>query len=103
MNTEVIEKVKEIMGLALELNPTPTKQKTTGCKPTVFVNFSGHTSGLDVGVCERGWLPNETKETTNVYVDSPDAAAQLDDVIDYLNGLIDDAKASAAARDEAAT
>lgn len=51
----VQQKFLRIMELALQLNSTPTKNATTGNKPTIFVDFSGHIAGLDVSVCSRGW------------------------------------------------
>lgn len=49
------EKVLKIMQLALEINDTPTKQETTGDKPTVFVDFSGHVCTLSVQIHSHGW------------------------------------------------
>ncbi len=51
----VQQKFLRIMELALRLNGTPTKKAKTGNKPTVFVDFSGHTSELIVSVYSRGW------------------------------------------------
>lgn len=51
----VQQKFLRIMELATQLNSTPTKNATTGNKPTVFVDFSGHVADLNVSVCSRGW------------------------------------------------
>jgi hypothetical protein len=53
--SEAREIVKQIFNLALAINPNDTKQETTGGKPTVFVNFSGHVVGIDVSIYRNGW------------------------------------------------
>ena len=61
----VRNRVKEIVGLAMLINDTPTTRKETGDKPTVFVDFSGHTCGLIVAVCEKGWDREPPYNETN--------------------------------------
>ena len=48
------------MALALEFNGRSTKCECTGSKPTIFVNFSGHTCELDVNICTQGWTFHNT-------------------------------------------
>ena len=52
---ETREIVKQIFNLALAVNPNDTEQDTTGNKPTVFVNFSGHIAGVEVEIYHDGW------------------------------------------------
>lgn len=54
MTKKVKSKVLEIMALALEFNGRSTKCECTGSKPTIFVNFSGHTCELDVNIYTQG-------------------------------------------------
>lgn len=51
----VRKKVLEIMELAMLINDSPTKQRLTGEKPTVFIEFSGHCCSLDVKIYPKGW------------------------------------------------
>lgn len=60
MTKKVKSKVLEIMALALEFNGRSTKCECTGSKPTIFVNFSGHTCELDVNICTQGWTFHNT-------------------------------------------
>ena len=47
--------VKQIFNLALAINSNCTLKETTGEKPTVFVNFSGHIAGVEVNIHPTGW------------------------------------------------
>lgn len=60
MTKKVKSKVLEIIALALEFNGRSTKCECTGSKPTIFVNFSGHTCELDVNICTQGWTFHNT-------------------------------------------
>ena len=51
------EKIKRIIALALQLNPSRTQQEVTGSKPTVFVDFYGHVGQVEVRVYKNGWKP----------------------------------------------
>jgi hypothetical protein len=51
----VNRKAQRILELAMKINNMPTKRKTTGDKPTVFVCFSGHINVLEVEVYMNGW------------------------------------------------
>ena len=52
---EAREIVKQIFHLALAINSNITERETTGEKPTVFVNFSGHIAGVEVEIYHDGW------------------------------------------------
>ena len=52
---ETREIVKQIFNLALAVNSNITERETTGEKPTVFVNFSGHIAGVEVEIYHDGW------------------------------------------------
>ena len=71
---EAREIVKEIFTLALAINANQTNQSTTGNKPTVFVNFSGHVAGIDVRIYPNGWSSSN----------------EIDDVITSYTFWIDD-------------
>ena len=47
--------LKQIFNLALAINSNCTQKETTGEKPTVFVNLSGHIAGVEVTIYPTGW------------------------------------------------
>ena len=63
---EAREIVKQIFDLALEINPNDTAQDKTGEKPTVFVNFSGHVTGIDVRIYRNGWISSDDVDDDEV-------------------------------------
>lgn len=53
------KKVHEALEMVLEINTTQVRlQRVTGCKPTAFFSFSGHTAGISVGIYPDGWGKN---------------------------------------------
>lgn len=48
-------KVLQIVMYATLLNDSPTSQKITGYKPTVFLDFSGHIAKISVDIHTDGW------------------------------------------------
>ena len=86
-------KVRLIINLAMMVDDSPTTHRKTGDKPTVFVNFSGHTCGLIVAVCEKGWDReppyNETNFEMVVYLnnESSEVIKSLDIIIEKLNDI----------------
>lgn len=88
MDVEVTKLVLDITRLALQLNPTQTKQEITGDKPTVFLEFLGHTCCLNVKVCENGWECDTPFDARfNVWFDEEDAREKLEEIYDYLLNL----------------
>lgn len=97
IDQRVRTKVKEVVELAMLINDTPTTRKETGDKPTVFVDFSGHTCGLIVAICGKGWDRkepyNESTDETIVYLDDKNDAkvrVHLDHVIRQLKDIYDE-------------
>ena len=66
MNENIKSKALKILSLALDFNSTRTKCSLTGGKPTVFVNFLGHTCQLDVQVNHHGWGSGCEPETLSL-------------------------------------
>lgn len=62
MNTSIKAKVLEILKIALDFNSEPTNKRTTGNKPTLFVEFSGHTCCLIVRCYPTGWHGSDSYE-----------------------------------------
>lgn len=56
------EIVSRLARMCLEINPEPTKRDTTGEKPTVFIDFSGHTCALYISIFPNGWSENAPYE-----------------------------------------
>ena len=75
---EIRNLIMRIVDLAFRLNSTPTTKETTGDKPTVFVDFFGHTTSVDVIIYPHGWDKDSNEfEKYSCYPtcewDSPDA------------------------------
>lgn len=86
--SNMIEKVKRIMELVLLLNPTDTKQGLTGNKPTIFVDFSGHCSLLNVRIYSKGWDSGAACDYNHyIMLDCNEAIKQIDDCIGHLESL----------------
>ena len=60
---EAREIVKQIFELALAINSNCTQRETTGEKPTVFVDFSGHIAGVRIEICCKGWDSEEDDDS----------------------------------------
>lgn len=57
------EYIHKILAAALEINGLGARAKEeTGDKPTVFVEFFGHTGVLSVSIHENGWYPHHTPD-----------------------------------------
>ena len=97
MTKKVKSKVLEIMALALEFNGRSTKCECTGSKPTIFVNFSGHTCELDVNICTQGWTFHNTnaREIRDIiyldrttYLDRTSTLKELNKTLKTLKAVI---------------
>lgn len=91
MTKKVKSKVLEIMTLALEFNGRSTKCECTGSKPTIFVNFSGHTCELDVNICTQGWTYHNTnaREIRDIiYLDRTSTLKELNQTLKTLKAVI---------------
>lgn len=57
------EYIHKILAAALEINGLGARSKEeTGDKPTVFVEFMGHTGVLTVSIHKNGWYPYHTPD-----------------------------------------
>ena len=94
MNENIKSKALKILSLALDFNNTRTKCALTGDKPTVFVDFTGHTCELDVQVSHHGWdIGFEPEIDICIYLDENSTAEQeLDATLETLEKLITDWK-----------
>ena len=92
MNENIKSKALKILSLALDFNNAQTKCSLTGDKPTVFVNFLGHTCELDVQVNHHGWGDGCEPETyIRIYLDENSTAEQeLDATLETLERVIMD-------------
>lgn len=89
MTKKVKSKVLEIMALALEFNGRSTKCEYTGSKPTLFVEFYGHTCELDVDITTEGWSPNSDRNVKNaIYLDRTSAVRELNKTLEMLKAII---------------
>lgn len=88
---EIRSKMLRVFSLILDINPTETQRKTTGEKPSVFIEYLGHTANFAVMVCEKGWyVGSYTDKKWEIYMDDAPADeinAQLDEIIGYLECL----------------
>lgn len=91
MNESIKNKVLEIMALAVDFNHTQTNITLTKDKPTIFVEFYGHTCQLDVSVCPRGWDGTcIKKDKYSVYLDSDGAEIGLNKMLELTKRAISD-------------
>lgn len=87
MDARTFWQVQQIMSLAMQLNPTETRQETTGSRPTVFVQLSGHTCGLYVEVFAEGWkadVPSTYRAALYLEDDPHDALGAVIDLLEKL-------------------
>ena len=55
------KKIEKLFRLCLDLNPESTNKETTGKKPTIFFNFSGHiNNGFTISIYPIGWSAFES-------------------------------------------
>lgn len=55
ISKETQELAIKIFSLALEINDAKTQKAYTENKPTIMVDFFGHTAQLDVRIHTKGW------------------------------------------------
>lgn len=88
---EIRSKMHRIFSLVIALNPTKTQRQTTGEKPSVFIEYLGHTADFAVRVCEKGWCTgSHIEKSWDIYMDNTPIDkinAQLDEIIGYLECL----------------
>lgn len=90
MNENIKSKIIKIIALTIEFNDTLTQKCYTGNKPTVWVEFSGHTCQLDVNIPHEGWNGFAEIETRMcIYLDdSKNAEIELDATFETLERII---------------
>jgi hypothetical protein len=84
----VNRKALRILELAMKINNTPTKQRTTGNKPTVFVCFSGHINVIEVEVYMNGWY-EDARSDCNYRFDLTNASSTDERMREKLNKRMD--------------
>ena len=89
---EIKNLIMRIVDLAFRLNSVPTKKETTGDRPTVFVDFFGHTAGIDVRIYPHGWdLDSREFESYGCFPMSEwDSTDALYNAVERLEGLYDE-------------
>ncbi|MGJ1078974.1 hypothetical protein ACR77U_13110 [Enterococcus faecium] len=56
---ELREQLHEILDIVLDTNGLESRSRAkTGTLPTVFIDFSGHVSKVDVSIHRDGWTPS---------------------------------------------
>lgn len=60
--------VTEIFEFAIRNNAVPTIRSEAGEKPTFFVWYSGHTTGLWVRIFPNGWSRRGEGEASDIYL-----------------------------------
>lgn len=92
MSGNIICKALRVLKLAMELNPEGTQRKSTGNKPTAFVDFSGHVSALCVRIFSNGWDGwndnNDADIEYIIWLDWDDAEQRLDKAVETLEKLV---------------
>lgn len=90
MDENIKSKIMKIIALAIEFNDTRTQKRYTGNKPTVWVEFSGHTCQLDVNISHEGWDGfAETETRMCIYLDgNKNAEVELDAAFETLERII---------------
>lgn len=94
---KVREKCLEIMDIALSINVELRSQERTGDKPTIFVEFYGHTAQLNVRFFRNGYKFNNFSESEkrDIYLiavgeynrTEESVLRELDKVIEELKSL----------------
>ena len=79
MTKEIIQKVSEIVELAVNFNSSDTRQELTDSKPTFFVEFYGHICGLEVRASVNGY-----PESPDIYLSGKGATRGYETT--YLDG-----------------
>lgn len=90
MDENIKSKIMKIIALAIEFNDTRTQKRYTGNKPTVWVEFFGHTCQLDVHISHEGWNRFAEIETRMcIYLDdNKNAEVELDAAFETLERII---------------
>lgn len=64
---EIRNLILRVMELAVLINSKPTEQEITGNRPTVFVEFFGHTSSIYVRIYPNGWTDDTDGKECEYY------------------------------------
>lgn len=64
---EIRNLILRVMDLALKINSKPTEQEITGNRPTVFVEFFGHTLSIYVRIYPNGWTDDTDGKKCECY------------------------------------
>ncbi len=79
--------IHRLLDLALDINGLgERKRSVTGCRPTVFFEYSGHVAKIRVDVHRYGWEPDQGPDfCVSAYTDG---SAGLCDAVRELEGCI---------------
>ena len=86
-----MKKVNEILQLCFEINGFEEREREkTGNKPTIFVEFMGHTAVLEIQIHQTGWYAYATEDIRlKLHLDKPfnDIKEYMEECIAYLKEL----------------
>lgn len=86
------KRVHEILDAVLDCNGLyPRKQKVSGVMPTVFLNFFGHTGGIDISIHEDGWsMDNSPTRRWEFPLSEPIDPEKIEDMKAYFTTALGD-------------
>ncbi len=91
MELEKMKKVNEILQLCFEINGFEKREREkTGNKPTIFVDFSGHTAVLEIEIYQTGWYAKAEEDVRLSFrLNRPfyDIKEYMEECIAYLKEL----------------
>lgn len=84
-----ITDIKLIVEFAVKVNGVgERRQEATGNKPTVFLNYWGHTAKIEVKIHESGWVRQAGHDKIFIFdTDKPLDAELFSDYIAYMTKL----------------
>ena len=87
------EQFHRVLDLVLDINGFEArKQNETGCKPTVFFEYSGHIAEVKVDVHSRGWKPDDTPDfRESFYVSDDECVGHLETMVKDLERINNEA------------
>lgn len=81
-------KALRILLLALKINNTPTEKALTGNKPTIVVEFMGHTTTFNVIIFPEGWK-EDCKVADSIKYNCVFSNDDIDEVLDECISLLE--------------
>lgn len=86
----ILKKINKIYELTLHINKyIEDNDSSSTVGPTVFINFSGHVNMFEIRVYKDGWEAYKDPTYRNkCYLEQQTAEESLDNMIQYLEGLL---------------